>query len=167
MLNLNVFAERLKKARNNKGFTQEQLADKIGVSTATICNYERINRKDGKIPTLEKVFALSEILEVSIDWLCGNDNEKNSNINHITNEKFLRYVTMLLYDGRCGYIFDEVANVVTLDIQYGIMPYCINQIKSVIELYNNKALPKELCDICIENLISEYLREEREDDYPF
>ncbi|MBQ6296149.1 MAG: helix-turn-helix transcriptional regulator [Selenomonadaceae bacterium] len=64
---MNIFAARLRQARKAAGLTQAQLAEKTGITQSGYTRYERgIN--DPSISTLKK---LSEILNVSLDWLIG------------------------------------------------------------------------------------------------
>lgn len=63
-----VFHARLKEAREKAGMTQKALADKINVSVQTISVYER-----EKLPTLENLVLITEILNVSVDWLLGKE----------------------------------------------------------------------------------------------
>lgn len=69
-MNYEIFSRRLKEARNNKNMTQRQLADKIGVSATTLTNYET---NKSKVPGADTLVLLAEALDVSIDWLLGND----------------------------------------------------------------------------------------------
>ena len=64
--------ERLKKAREEKGLSQIEMASKIGVSQAAYCYYEQGLR----IPSLGVAKILCNVLNVSLDWLTGNDDEK-------------------------------------------------------------------------------------------
>lgn len=64
-----IASSRIKRARVNKNLSQEQLGTLINVSNATICNYEKGTRK----PSIEKLIALSNALEVSLDYLLGQD----------------------------------------------------------------------------------------------
>lgn len=66
-LYLNEFGQRLKQARRNKKMTQEQLAEKLGMSRVGYAHYELSNRD----PSLTMLVNLSEILDVPIEWLCG------------------------------------------------------------------------------------------------
>ena len=63
-----IFSERLKKARADKNMKQSELAQAIGVSATTISSYER--SEGTKIPSLDKALVLSDVLGVSLDWLC-------------------------------------------------------------------------------------------------
>lgn len=68
-MNNEVFAKRLKEARENKGIRQNTLAKAVGVTPQTISGYER---KDGlKTPSLDIAADLARELGVSLDWLLG------------------------------------------------------------------------------------------------
>ena len=66
---VDVFSDKLKKARELNGLTQTELADKAGVALTTVESYER--KKDKKKPNLETALKIAKVLGVSIDWLCG------------------------------------------------------------------------------------------------
>jgi len=60
-----TFAEKVKKVRVERGMTQTDLADKIGVSLRTITSYERDNIK----PRPKTLAKLAEVLGVSTRYL--------------------------------------------------------------------------------------------------
>ena len=63
-----VFGERLKQRRKELGFTQQQLADKIGYFThASISLIERSIKK----PSWRVLIAMCEHLDVTSAWLMG------------------------------------------------------------------------------------------------
>ena len=68
------FAENLRKMRRENGFTQEQLAEKVGVSFQTVSRWET-----GVVyPDIETLPILAEIFETRVDELIGctkNDKE--------------------------------------------------------------------------------------------
>lgn len=71
------FGDRLKSARENKGFTQQYIADLMGIDKSTYCGYEIGKRT----PDVEKIKALSNILNVSANFLIGViDEEKPATI---------------------------------------------------------------------------------------
>jgi transcriptional regulator with XRE-family HTH domain len=65
------YAKRIRLIRENKGFTQEYVADKLAVSQAA---YSKMERKAGNcsLLTLEKV---AEVLEVTLPFLIDVKNE--------------------------------------------------------------------------------------------
>lgn len=61
------FPSKLRKARENAGFTQREAAQEIGIPNGTLANYE-IGRTEPKIETLG---ILADFYCVSVDWLLG------------------------------------------------------------------------------------------------
>lgn len=59
------FSERLLTLRKGMDLTQEQLAEKINVSRQSVSKWE----SDQAVPELEKIVALSEVFDVTIDYL--------------------------------------------------------------------------------------------------
>lgn len=64
------FAENLKKARQNVGMTQQQVADRMGITKSTYCGYETEKRQ----PDVQKIKQLSKILGVPSDFLLETEN---------------------------------------------------------------------------------------------
>jgi len=59
------FPEKLKSARQQKGFTQGQLAQRVGSDSQRISKYER----GVMVPTTAILIKLANALEVSLDYL--------------------------------------------------------------------------------------------------
>lgn len=59
------FPERLKEARNAVGYTQQQVADAMGITNSTYCGYETGKRR----PDVAKIKRLADILKTSGDFL--------------------------------------------------------------------------------------------------
>lgn len=78
-----MFQKRLKIARKNKMYTQEELADLVLTTKATISNYENGH----STPSIEMLLLLSSKLDVSVDFLLGNDNIDLSDIELFTKEE--------------------------------------------------------------------------------
>lgn len=61
------FSIRIKEARIEAGYIQEQVAAETGISQQNLSKYE-----NGKLePDLEKLGKLAQFYNVSIDWLLG------------------------------------------------------------------------------------------------
>lgn len=60
---------RLKIAREEKGLTQEQVAEKLSISIGTISGYERGHRS----PNPEMIEGLADLYDKSVDWLLGRN----------------------------------------------------------------------------------------------
>lgn len=70
-----TFAEKLKSLRKQAGMSQEQLAEKLGVSRQAVTKWET----DGGIPDIENIMAISALFDRSIDELLSNEKgEKKS-----------------------------------------------------------------------------------------
>ena len=66
---LSKFPQRLKQSRVNRKMTYRQLSSMAEVDTANLFRYEQ-----GKYcPSLPVVIRLANALDISLDWLCGND----------------------------------------------------------------------------------------------
>ena len=52
--------------RTKRGYTQEELASRLGITQASIANYESGNT----IPETKNLIALANILKTSVDQLC-------------------------------------------------------------------------------------------------
>ena len=65
-----LIGSRLKEARKERGLTQSELGDLIGVGKSAVCCYEKETRN----PTLESIIELMHVLGVSADYLLGTDN---------------------------------------------------------------------------------------------
>ncbi|OMF37472.1 hypothetical protein BK133_05290 [Paenibacillus sp. FSL H8-0548] len=62
-----IFQERLKKLRNAKGITQEQLATALDIPSASIRRLETVN----SLPRRERLDKIADYFNVSIDYLTG------------------------------------------------------------------------------------------------
>ena len=60
-----TIADRIQSLRKHKGMSQEELADKIGVSRQAVSKWE----SEQATPDLDKVVIMSEIFEVTTDYL--------------------------------------------------------------------------------------------------
>lgn len=59
------FAEKLCVLRNQSGYSQEQLAEKMGVSRQAVSKWE----SGVTLPETEKIIQLSDLFDVSIDFM--------------------------------------------------------------------------------------------------
>jgi len=64
-----TFAEKLKSIRKRAGMSQEQLAEKIGVSRQAVTKWET----DAGIPDIGNIMEISAIFDISIDELFSNE----------------------------------------------------------------------------------------------
>ena len=64
-----MLSRRIKEARQKRNLTQKDLGELIGVTKVSICCYETGSR----IPTIETLKKLAEVLKVDLTYLMGND----------------------------------------------------------------------------------------------
>lgn len=67
-----MFPQKLKKAREETGFTQREVAKELQISNSTIASYE-IGRTE---PDIEMLGTLADFYNVSTDWLLGTKGGK-------------------------------------------------------------------------------------------
>ena len=70
-----TLGERLKIARENKNWSQEKAAEKVGITKSVLSNYER----DYRDPDTKTLKRLSDIYEVSTDYLLGKEEKEKNN----------------------------------------------------------------------------------------
>ena len=73
------FSERLKELRKQAGLTQVELAGKLGIVQSSYADWERGKKK----PTQENLVKIAQILNVSVDYLVGNSEEKTDELDNI------------------------------------------------------------------------------------
>jgi len=66
-----MFNIRLNQTRKEKGYTAQQMADKLTISLSTYRKYESGHRS----PNLEMLSKIADILEVSVDYLLCRDDK--------------------------------------------------------------------------------------------
>ncbi|MEC9490583.1 MAG: helix-turn-helix transcriptional regulator [Halanaerobiales bacterium] len=92
-----TFGENLKKARKDKGFTQKDLAEIVGIKRSTIAGYESKNQE----PSYEVLRKIAKALDCSIDTLLSLDyNNYQVSENKVTKE--------ILHNNQLKLLFNEV-----------------------------------------------------------
>ena len=64
---MNKFATRIKELRISSGYTQKEVADKLGINSVTYLHYEKSQRQ----PPLELLADIAALYDVSVDYLLG------------------------------------------------------------------------------------------------
>ena len=70
------FASKLKKARENTGFTQREISKETKIPQSTIANYETGRTE----PDIENLGILADFYGVSTDWLIGTNGNNQGKI---------------------------------------------------------------------------------------
>lgn len=82
------FNQKLKRLRQEKNWSQEKLAEKIGVKRLAIGNYESGQTK----PSAETLQKIAEIFGVSIDYLLSDESKKHTEV-EIKDKTFIEYIS--------------------------------------------------------------------------
>ena len=79
-MDINLFTQRLKEAREKEGLSLKELQARVGISLSALNNYVA-----GKTsPPLDVAVKLAKELHVSLDWLSGIDGSESAPITRIT-----------------------------------------------------------------------------------
>lgn len=94
------FSEKLSQLRRKAGLSQEQLADRLGVTRQSVSKWE----SGTAVPELGKLIALSELFEVSVDYLVKDWVEEEASANDERLEETVadlaRYMKGYTYDSK-------------------------------------------------------------------
>ena len=66
-MEMKIFRERLKELRKLYGYTQKDVAERLGITQSSYIRYENGTSE----PTLQCLVHISEIYDVSVDYLLG------------------------------------------------------------------------------------------------
>ena len=89
-------ADRIQYLRKSKGISQEEFADKIGVSRQSVSKWE----SEQSVPDIDKVIIMSDFFEVTTDYILkGIENEKQANEKPLDATIFLYAATFFNFIG--------------------------------------------------------------------
>lgn len=111
-----TFGEKLKRYREEKGLTQELLAEMLGTHKQNICRFE----KNHITPKADTVRKYAEILDLPFNYLFNDEivTENGLNLsNELVRKSLWRYIDadeygtpILVFNGLCNYENIEYAN---------------------------------------------------------
>ena len=110
------FGEQLRRAREEKGMTQQTLAEELYVTRQSVSHWECGDR----FPDLLTTKKISEILDVSLDdLLSGKDMNKVVERNQVVENKFANNMMILLYAVAIfSILFNLIDRIITTDWTY-------------------------------------------------
>lgn len=79
---MNNLGQRLKAARESAGFTQESLAELIGVSRTAVARWESGDTE----PKIQNLVCLAEILNISTDMLLGVSSSRSNALSQLSDK---------------------------------------------------------------------------------
>ena len=110
-----TFGDQLSKARKEKEFTQEELAEKLNLPRQTILRWE----KNQVFPDISNLKAVAQVLDVSFDYLLGEDktNKVPSSKLSLTDVLVGKEVRLIIYEESLdNYLAIYDNNCLVLDI---------------------------------------------------
>lgn len=89
-------ADRIQNLRKVKGISQEELADKVGVSRQAVSKWE----SEQSIPDIDKIILMSEYFDVTTDYILkGIESRKQTNDKTVNANVFVIVATVLNFIG--------------------------------------------------------------------
>lgn len=85
--------ERIRELRIASGFSQVELAEKLGVSKQSVSNWENDNIQ----PSIEILVKISRTFNVSTDFLLGEDNHTYLEVTNLTKTQ-IQHVQQIIND---------------------------------------------------------------------
>ncbi len=85
------FGNRLKQLRIREGYTQQQLADKLGVTKSVVSYYELQER----YPSPDVLIRLSQIFRVTTDFLLGLEHKELVDLSGLDEEDIVTVKRMI------------------------------------------------------------------------
>lgn len=137
-----MFGERIENLRKEKAITQDELANKLGISQEAISLYESEKRE----PNVELLIKMADHFGVTTDYLLGRSNNRNDGSVHI-NQSFS------MADEDCGKTYETEVNESNIKILVKMEDYCRfsaaeDVCKKTVELFrisNNSHEKEKLC----------------------
>lgn len=148
-----LFSERLKKARADKNMKQSELAQAIGVSAATISSYER--SEGTKIPSLDKALVLSDVLGVSLDWLCGKDSKE---VDYTDFDVKMYMTALVIVLSEMSSTVTAKGNEFTITIDNDALGGFPQRIENLLKVYHDSTLDTENFKACVDNTIERHAK---------
>ena len=87
--------ERIRQLRMERGFSQVELAEKLGVSKQSVSNWENDNIQ----PSIEMLLKISHVFSVSTDFLLGEDSRQFLEITGL-NSIYIPHIQQIIDDLR-------------------------------------------------------------------
>lgn len=146
MGDFSILGTRIKELRNSMKKTQREFANHVGCTAATLSAYEN----GSKSPSLEIVKNIAEKCHVSIDWLCGLTNKKESTDKIESYADVINALTKL--SDSIGISIDEANRIVIYDSAVQLF---LKDWRKMLALYKDDTINKKLYELWLQGWISD------------
>lgn len=85
--------ERIKQLRTERGLSQVDLAEKLGVSKQSVSNWENDNIQ----PSIEMLLKISRIFSVTTDYLLGEDSRQFLEVTGL-DQQYIPHIQQIIDD---------------------------------------------------------------------
>jgi len=127
---------RLSKIRKEKKISQKELADKIGITSAAVGQYERGERK----PSLEILIGLAQHFNISISYLLGLSDEERTTEQIKKEINKSNEIEKLILNNNIDFTREEIRYILTNENIIQLLKLCIEfdekeneKIKNIVE----------------------------------
>lgn len=162
---MKTIAERLKELRQMQKIEQRELASVISVSRTAMSKYE----KGDVIPSADKLIAIAQKYDVSMDWLCGLSDSTKSTQKIKTVSDFIKILPELENVGAVARvevpikIFDPDGDIMTVPSTSFLIEaigdtlyHAIEEYEKINDLFKAEIIDKNIYDMSITGLLKKY-----------
>lgn len=161
---LDAIAIRLRETRKNKGLNQTELAKQAKLNVSTISAYENTKRTPRLTPSIESLVKISEVLGVSIDYLCGlseKEVEKDIFKEYLetiikTDELFKDYFDPYCIQIETNERLEEIA-VIRFPSDSSIVQF-LKEWRTISELEKKGTISEDMYKTILDSLLEKYSR---------
>lgn len=147
-----IFSKRLKELRSDMKLTQKQFAEKVGFTQATLSAYEN----NPKNPSFDIIIDIAEKCNVSIDWLCGLSDKKNTNEEIKTYSDIIKFLIKLSNMYNLDLIVDGCDFVAFTAFADRMLIGFLNDWHKIKDLYDKNIITDDMYSPWIESKMKEY-----------
>lgn len=152
-IELEIFSERLKELRLSLNLTQAQFVEGLGITASALSAYE----KNLKNPSISVAKRIAEKYNVSIDWLCGLSDKKESGLHPKTYTDTVNILLGLLNTEKLKFESIKFEDVDT--VLFGFDNKKINDFfrdwLKIKKLYDEKVIDKSMYDPWLKSKLDE------------
>ena len=156
-----ILSARLRESRIKKGLKQNELSGLTGLRPATISAYESTKKDSRATPSIESLVKISEVLGVSIDYLCGlSEQEGTRDIVQEYLEAIANTMEIFQYPGEESVVkVDESAHERVASIVFpadSFMDEFVSSWQNVWLLHDGKLMVSDTYDLVTKQIVTRY-----------